>query len=315
MARNHRYVVAIGGNALSDPRKMAGAEEQGRKIEQVAIHLVDQMQRGISLLVVHGNGAQVGARLLQNEAARDEVAPSSLPVCIAETQGQLGHQFVLAISSELRRRELETDVACLITHVLVDPEALASEEPAKPIGPAYSDESVEALRRERGWTMARVEGGWRRVVPSPRPVAVLETEAITTLLDRSLCVVAGGGGGVPIVPAAEGFRAVEGVVDKDYTAERLASSIGASRLVILTDVPGVALSFSKEDERFLDHLSAKESELHLRRGEFAQGSMGPKVEACIEFVRNGGTEAVIAGIDDIQAALERRAGTRITLRG
>jgi carbamate kinase len=225
----------------------------------------------------------------------------------------MGHYLALALSSEIVRRGIDVPVVCVVTHVIVAPGAPEFEHPDKPVGPAYAEAEARRLAAERGWDVRRAAGGgWRRVVASPRPVRALEEEVVRLLLDAGICVIAGGGGGVPVAEGLDGLRGVDAVIDKDYTAERLAASLGASRLVVLTDVPGAALAFATPGRRYLREMSVAEARVHLERGEFAPGSMAPKVEACVEFVEAGGGEAVIAATSDAAAAFEGRAGTRIT---
>lgn len=307
------WVVAIGGNALADPHDPRALAHQGEKAAALAGPLVDVLAAGKRLVIVHGNGPQVGARLIQNEAAREQVPASPLHVCVAETQGQMGHYLAVALEDRLRSRSVNVPVACVVTHVMVDPKAPEFERPEKPVGPVYGVVEAERLAAGQGWVMREVAGGGvRRVVPSPRPLRFVEEEAIRCLVGAGACVIAGGGGGVPVENGPKGLRGVDAVVDKDYTAELLATAVGASRLVVLTDVPGAALSFGKDDQRFMRQMSLEEAREHLGRGEFAPGSMAPKVEACVEFIEAGGELAVIASTGGVTGALAGEVGTRIT---
>jgi carbamate kinase len=307
-----RWVIAIGGNALADPREPAALTHQQEHANALAAPIVDVLAQGVRLVIVHGNGPQVGARLIQSEAGRDQVPPAPLHVCVAETQAEIGHYLALAIANEAVRRNVDSACSCVVSHVLVDPGASEFQRPDKPVGPTYAEDEAEALGAERGWQLAPVAGkGWRRVVPSPRPTAIMELTAIEALVRAGTCVIAGGGGGVPIARSGDGFYPVDAVVDKDYTAELIATALGASRLFILTDVPGAALGFLGPEPQFLPAMSVGEARSHLTRNEFAPGSMGPKVEACAQFVQAGGETAVIAAIADAAAALQGRAGTRI----
>jgi carbamate kinase len=314
MARDAKlWVVALGGNALADPHDPSALAHQEEKAAALAGPLTDVLAGGKRLLIVHGNGPQVGARLIQNEAARGQVPPAPLHVCVADTQGQIGHHLALALEDIVQRRGLALAVACVVTHVLVDPESSEFARPEKPVGPVYSVAEAQRLASERGWVLHDVPGGGRRrVVASPRPLHVVEEEPVRRLLEAGVCVIAGGGGGVPVAERHPGLHGVDAVVDKDYTAELLATAVGASRLVVLTDVPGAALSFGKTGQQFIGRMTVSEAREHLSRGEFAPGSMAPKVEACVEFVEAGGTDAVIAATADAGAALEGNAGTRIT---
>ena len=302
------WVVAIGGNALADPHDPKALAHQPEKAAALAGPLAEVLSSGKRLLVVHGNGPQVGARLIQSEAARDQVPPAPLYVSVAETQGQMGHHLAAALMNAAGK----SSVACVVTHAGVDPDAPEFARPEKPVGPVYRTAEGQRLASERGWVMgAAPGGGLRRVVPSPRPLWIVEDAAVRTLIDAGSCVIAGGGGGVPVARSPEGLRGVDAVVDKDYTAELLATALGASRLIVLTDVPGAALSFGGTDERFMARMTVAEARAHLSKGEFAPGSMAPKVEACVEFVEAGGEEAVIAATDQAAAALAGDAGTRI----
>ncbi len=305
-----RWLVAIGGNALADPRDPADLARQGDKAAAIAPHLASILEGGRGLIIVHGNGPQVGGRLIQNELAAASVPPSPLFACVAETQGQMGHYLALALSSELRRRGLQVPVVALVTHVIVDPNAPEFRRPEKPVGPVYGETEARRLAHERSWALARVPGGWRRVVPSPRPLAVVEEPAIRQLLQTGAAVIAGGGGGIPLVADGPALRGVDAVVDKDYVAQLLATACGCSRLIVLTDVPGAALSFESSPQ-YLRQITVAEAKVHLAAGEFAAGSMGPKVEACIGFLEDGGQEATIAATFEAGAAIAGQTGTRI----
>ncbi len=306
--RTNRWLVAVGGNALADPRDPSDLSRQDIHARELAGPLASLLAQGQELVIVHGNGPQVGARMIQNDAARDQVPASSLAVCVAETQGQIGHLLALALADDLRKRGVQQHVVALLTHVLVDRDAPEFLRPDKPIGPIYVEEP-----ENQSTAFAQLPGGgWRRIVPSPRPLAVIEADAVRLLIDAGCCVIAGGGGGIPLTEGAAGLQSIDAVVDKDYVAEILATAIGAAKLVVLTDVPGAALSYAAPGQRFLDRMTVDEARLHLQNGEFAPGSMAPKVEACIDFIVNGGEEAIIAAIADASRAFEGTAGTRIT---
>jgi carbamate kinase len=306
------WVVAVGGNALADPHDPRALAHQGEKATTLARSVVDALLEGRRLVVVHGNGPQVGARLIQSEAGRDQVPALPLHILVAETQGQMGHQLALAITAEAERRGRLLRATCLVTHVVVDRKAPEFKHPDKPVGPTYDGARAERLATEREWVMREVAGrGFRRVVPSPRPLEVVEHPAIERLVSEGACVIAGGGGGIPIARGENGLVGVDAVVDKDYTAERIATGIGAARLLVLTDVPGAALSFGKATEEYLRVMTVAEAREHLARGEFGPGSMAPKIEGCVEFVEAGGEEAVIAATEDAAAAFSGDAGTRI----
>jgi carbamate kinase len=308
------WVVALGGNALADPHDPGAIGRQEASIESLASAIAPSIAAGHRILLVHGNGPQVGARMMQNELASARVPPSPLHDCVAETQGHIGHHIALYLRQALDSIDSNIPVTCLVTHVLVDPDTEAFRCPDKPIGPVYSASEARSHIKESGWELSEQPGGgWRRVVPSPRPGAVLESDAINSLLAAGHCVVAGGGGGIPFSVSQDGMRAEDAVVDKDHTAQLLGTAAGADRLVVLTDVPGVATSYSRDGETFLSSLSVPQAKVYLEEGEFAPGSMRPKVEACLDFLRLGGSEAIIASAADAASALAGSAGTRLTL--
>jgi carbamate kinase len=310
--RAERWVIAIGGNALADPHDPADLAGQEARARALAGPIAGALGRGVTVAIVHGNGPQVGARLIENEAAHADVPRKPLQTLVAETQGEVGHYLDLALTSELQRLELSCPVVTVITHVLVDPAAPEFGQPEKPVGPIYPAERARALEHEFGWRFVQQrDAGWRRVVPSPRPLEIVEEAAIVQIIDAGCCVIAGGGGGIPVATTAGELVGVEAVVDKDHVAAMLATVLSARRLIVLTDVVGAALSFGKSDQRFLDRMTVAEARRHLQRGEFAPGSMAPKVEACAQFVEGGGQEAVIADLEDAPRVFEGTAGTHI----
>jgi carbamate kinase len=310
--QSERWVIGIGGNALADPHDRAGLAHQEAHARQLAGPIADVLERGVTIAIVHGNGPQVGARLAENEAARADVPRKPLQTLVAETQGEIGHYLTLALANALRRRKIERKVVALLTHVLVDLAGPELHLLQKPVGPSYTMEQGRSLEAEMGWRFSEQrDSGWRRVVPSPPPLRILEQTTILQLLDSGHCVIAGGGGGIPVATTATGLVGIEAVVDKDYVASILATALGATRLIVLTDVPGAALSFATPQQRFIDRMTCNEARSHLNRGEFAPGSMAPKVEACADFVGRVGTEAVIASIADAAIALSGHAGTRL----
>jgi carbamate kinase len=256
--------------------------------------------------LTHGNGPQVGNELVRHERAADEVPPLPLHLAVAQTQAEIG----ALIATELRPLAGRL-VACLLTHVHVDPADEAFERPTKPVGPFYSEAEARALERDRGWTVAEDAGrGFRRLVPSPRPVEIVELKAIDALLRSGALAIACGGGGIPVVERNGVLRGVDAVIDKDRASTLLARGLGAKRLVVLTDVPAVLRGFGTPQEEEVRALSAREAE--TLGPELAEGSMGPKVEACVEFVRATGGDALITSAAALAEALAGRAGTRIS---
>lgn len=311
-----RVLVALGGNAILRGSDESSLERQAARIETTARLLADMIAAGHEVVVSHGNGPQVGNILAQNEAARAVVSPRPLDVLGAESQGQIGYLLQQAMANELGRRGLTRTVVSLVTQTVVSEGDPAFSRPTKPIGSFLT--AAEARRRmsATGDTWADDAGrGWRRLVPSPRPLAVVEVEAITRLRDAGIVVIAAGGGGVPVVRRGDGRLAgVEGVIDKDLAAAKLAEQLRMDVLLILTDVSGVALDYGRPEQRFLGKVSDAELDRLARLGAFPAGSMGPKVRAAIQFVRSGGKRAVICALDEGVAGLAGMAGTLVVRR-
>jgi len=306
-------VAAIGGNAISPPED-AGLSAMRLRIATTATRLADLVDAGYKLVVTHGNGPQVGNLLLQNEEARHAVPAMPLDVCVAESQAQIGYLLQQALQNEFAARGSPRPVASLVTQSVVDANDPAFQEPAKPIGPTYESEQEVMIKRAKGWRMAKdPRGGWRRVVPSPRPLDIVEKDLIHALLraGNSGVLIAAGGGGVPVVRHGTGYRGVEAVIDKDLASAVLAKTIGAEILLIVTDVPQVALRYGRPDQTWLSRLSVSEARHHFDAGEFPPGSMGPKIEAVLQFLETGGRRAVIADLDHVLDAMSGRAGTQI----
>jgi carbamate kinase len=289
-------VVALGGNALVGKGERGTAAEQRANLRRHCEALRPLV--GEPLVLTHGNGPQVGADLLRAERAADEVPPLPLWLAVAQTQAEIGALIEAAFSAP---------VACVLTHVRVDPADEAFSRPTKPVGPFYSEERARELEAERGWQVVGDAGrGWRRVVPSPEPLEIVELDSIRALLDRGTTVVACGGGGIPVDSE---LRGVDAVIDKDRASALLASGVGAERLLILTAVPAVYRHFGTPEQEELRELSTAAAERLL--SELPEGSMRPKVEAAAAFVGAGGREALITSADALADALEGRAGTRI----
>jgi len=306
-------VVAFGGNALLRPEDRGTHEEQIARAKQAARWLGELAVRGYHLIVVHGNGPQVGNIMIQAEEASTKVPPQSLDVAVAQTEGSMGFLLQQAIRNRLESIGSVAQVATVLTEVEVDPNDPGFKRPTKPIGPFFTRYRAEALERDLGWTMREDSGrGWRHVVPSPRPLRILNIEMISHMLQWANVVIAAGGGGIPVVRGRDGqWRGIEAVIDKDYSSSLLASQMKAALYVILTGVPRVSLDFDKPTERTLDRITLAEAERYLRDGQFPAGSMGPKIEAAIQFVRTSGGEVLITDVEHLRDALEGRDGTRI----
>jgi carbamate kinase len=254
--------------------------------------------------------------VLQNEAAKNEVPPMPLDVCVAESQGLIGYMFQQALTEALRTLCCERTVPCVLTRVLVEEEDEAFRSPSKPIGPYYSEGDARGLMAAKGWTMRedRARGGWRRVVPSPKPRRIIEAASIKRLVrGGNDLVISAGGGGIPVVERHGRLQGIEAVVDKDLAAACLAKCIEDSLLIMLTDVAEVSLGFGSKEQRPLRTVTADQAEAYLRQGQFPEGTMGPKIEAGIDFVRSGGEKAIITRPELLDRALSSKAGTQIVL--
>ena len=306
-------VVAFGGNALLRPEDRGTQEEQIARAKQAARWLAEVVRHGYKLIVVHGNGPQVGNILVQAEEASTKIPPQSLDVCVAQTEGSVGFLLQQAIRNRLDSIGLGGDVATILTEVEVDPTDPAFKRPTKPIGPSFTRYRAEALERDLGWTMREDVGrGWRHVVPSPRPLRVLNVETIVHMLDSAAVVIAAGGGGIPVVRGRDGqWRGVEAVIDKDFSSSLLASELRADSYVILTGVARVAIDFGKPTQRTVDRLTVAEAQRYLAEGQFPPGSMGPKIEAAIQFVTRVGKQVLITDVEHLRDALAGQDGTLI----
>lgn len=306
-------VVAFGGNAIVLPGQRGTVAEQAANLATMAEPLAALLAVGWQVVVTHGNGPQVGHLVLQQAAAAPDVPAQPLDVCGAMSQGQLGYLLAQALDAAFAQRGLPYTAVGLLTRCVVDPTDPAFAAPSKPIGPFYDLATAATLRAERGWTLVQDAGrGWRRVVPSPRPLRVVESAALRRLLAPGLVVICCGGGGVPVIERPDGrLEGVEAVIDKDLAASLVARELAADALLLLTAVPEVRLDFGTPQERPLHEVRLRELEAYARAGQFAAGSMGPKVEAACQFLRAGGARAIITAPACALAALEGRAGTRV----
>lgn len=306
-----RIVVALGGNAILRSKTLSSYEEQFENVRRTCRQVAQLMAEGYQPVFTHGNGPQVGNLLIQNEAAATLVPPVPLDVCGAETQGQIGYMIQQALRNELAALGVSRPVVSLVTQVLVDADDPAFSTPTKPVGPFLPREVAAQRMRDKGEAWAEIDArGWRKLVPSPQPIGIIETDTIHALLDAGAVVIACGGGGVPVLRRPDGrLQGVEAVVDKDLAAARLALEIHAAALLILTDVPGVAINFGKPNQRFLRRVTLAEMEEHLVREPFSAGSMGPKVRAAYRFVHEGGRRATICALEDALAGVRGDAGT------
>jgi carbamate kinase len=307
-----RVVVALGGNALLRRGAEDTYEEMYRAARGAAERIADIAADGWEVVVTHGNGPQVGRILIQQEAAAKQVHPMPLDVCGAESQGQIGYLLQVTIGDVFFERGMERPVATILTLTRVRANDPAFRRPTKFVGPFFTEARAKQLEERRGWSMkADPHGGWRRVVPSPRPYSIVETPVITRLVSSGAIVIASGGGGVPVIEKGPRLIGKEGVVDKDLAAAILATEVAASVLLILTDVPKVQRGYGSLMPEDLDRITVEEARRMLKAGEFGAGSMGPKVEAALGFVEAGAGRAVIADLDQSREALAGRAGTEV----
>lgn len=308
-------LIAFGGNALLRPEDRGTQEEQIARARQAARWLAEIVRHGYRLVIVHGNGPQVGNILIQSEEASTKIPPQSLDVAVAQTEGSMGFMLQQAMRNRLEAIGFESGVLTILTEVEVDANDPAFRRPTKPIGPFFTRYRAEALARDYGWTVREDAGrGWRKVVPSPHPLRILGLEAIKAALESTRVVIAAGGGGIPVVRGRDGqWRGIEAVIDKDYASALLAAELGADLFIILTGVDRVSIDFGQENERKIDSMTVAEAEQWLRDGQFPAGSMGPKIEAAIDFVRRARKEVLITDVEHLREALEREAGTRIVV--
>lgn len=306
-------LITLGGNAIL-PARGTGTFDEQSAITRVTMQPIAKLIRdGVQVVLAHGNGPIVGNILIRNEAARDQIPPMPLDVCGADSQGGIGYMMQQGLHNELHRVGIDRSVVTLVTQVVVDERDPAFRRPTKPIGPFYTEERARLLAKEKGWTVVEDAGrGWRRVVPSPRPLEVVEIAAIRRLVADGSIVIAAGGGGIPVARQWDGsLHGIEAVIDKDLASSLLARLLGCEMLCIITGVDRVALNFGKPNERELECATADDLSRYAAEGHFPAGSMGPKVQAAIEFVRGGGREVVITSPGKIREALEGSGGTHV----
>lgn len=309
-------VVAIGGNALLADGGPATIHEQFAAARRLSVQLRELVAAGWKVVLTHGNGPQVGFILRRSDLV-SQIEPDlpqlALDMCVADSQGSLGYILAASLQSELRASGMPQQVVAMITHTVVSQDDPAFSAPTKPIGSFYDRETAERLARDNGWTIVEDSGrGWRRLVPSPLPVRIVEQDAIETLVSSGFLVVAAGGGGIPVTEDEAGrYTGVEAVIDKDFASAQLATSLGADLLWITTGVDRVAIDFGSPQQRALDVLGADEARRHLADGQFPAGSMGPKISAALAFLEAGGREVLISSPDNLADALDGRTGTRL----
>ncbi len=307
-----RIVIAIGGNSLLLPGSAQTVANQRAAVWETAFHIAAAASQGYGIIVSHGNGPQVGQIMRRSELASVEIPETTLDYAVAETQGGVGYQIQQALAEELSKRGLPSKVITVVTQVEVSSSDKGFKNPTKPIGSFMDEKMAKDRALTLGWNVVEDSGrGWRRVVASPWPVSIIESETIKMLVDSGTIVVACGGGGIPVVKTPEGLAGIEAVIDKDRASAVLAGEVQADILLISTAVPKVCLNYGKPNEIALDKLTLGQAKKYLEEGHFAKGSMGPKIEAAIYFLEHGGRLAVITDPPHITKALKGEAGTFI----
>ncbi|MCX7797554.1 MAG: carbamate kinase [Melioribacter sp.] len=309
-------VVALGGNALLRSNEAGTIEQQEKHTLQTCKKLIGLLRLGYNIVITHGNGPQVGNILLRNEAGNSlyNIPKMPLDICVADSQGGIGYMIERQMRNALSKTNLKRNVVAIITQVLVDINDPAFRNPTKPIGRFYLKEEAELLAKTNGWIFKEdpAKRGWRRVVPSPKPIDIMNKKVIKDMVKKGNIVIAVGGGGIPVYwhEDTKYLEAIEAVIDKDLASAFLAKEIGADRFYIITDVPKVYINFKKQNQSPLDKLTVSEAKKYYAMGEFPEGTMGPKILAAIEFIEGGGKEAIITNEDEIE---KDNCGTRITL--
>lgn len=312
-ATNKLAVVAVGGNALIRDKDHESIPDQSREAVITTHHITEMIAAGWNVVITHGTGPQVGFILRRSELALEEVPPVPMDYANADLQGGIGYMFLKALHNEFRKQKIDRKAVAIITQTLVDRNDPAFADPSKPIGSHMTEETAQRLARRQGWIVKEDAGrGWRRVVPSPQPKTIIELAAINLLARSGFVVIACGGGGIPVVQDEEGnLIGVEAVIDKDLASSLLARGIGADLLLVSTGVEKVAINFNKPDRRWLDRITVAEAKNHYADNQFDKGSMGPKIQAVIEFLEGGGQTGLITNSENIGRALAGQTGTFI----
>lgn len=306
-------LIAVGGNSLIRAGERGTIEEQLRNAHATAKAIAQMIKLGWTVVVTHGNGPQAGAALLRSERAANEVYTHTLDVCVATTQSEIGYLLQRALHFEMKELGLNKEVITLPTMVEVDENDPAFKKPAKPIGPFYSKETAEDKQKTLGWDIVEDSSrGYRRVVASPEPKSVLELDILKKIIDMGIMTIALGGGGIPVIIKDGKILGKEAVIDKDRSSALLAADLDVDLFLISTDADQVYINYKKDNEAGLRNVTADELQKYYDEGQFPAGSMGPKVESCIKFIRNGGKKAIITSYEYLIDALEGKAGTHIT---
>lgn len=306
-------VVAFGGNALMGEDGRSSYTEQMVKTEIMCRKLLSLLNMGYRIMITHGNGPQVGNFLMQQECLAENVPPMPLDACSAMTQGQIGYMIEQKLRNTFAENDIDKPIIVFITQVVVSADDPAFQNPTKFIGPFFNKEQSDILSRDEGWIMREDSGrGYRRIVPSPKPIDIIEKHEIAEMADKDFVVVACGGGGIPVLrDDNNNLSGVAAVIDKDFAAEKIGNFIGAELLLLITPVDRVAINFGTPEQKNLSRMTLEEAERYFAEGHFAPGSMGPKIEAAINFLRSGGKRTIITSLDCIESAIKGEAGTEI----
>lgn len=312
-AIQRKAVVALGGNAITREFEEGNIYQQFANTRRSLVGVADLIQQGYLVAITHGNGPQVGNALIRVEESRHKVPPVPLGVLVADLEGGMGYMIAQSLQNKLHLRGINREVATIVSQVIVDKNDPSILNPTKFVGPFFHEHEVKDLEKTRNWIIKYDEGrGWRRVVPSPIPLEIVEKKVIKQLVDAGIIVIAVGGGGSPVYIENDGtFEGVDSVVDKDRSAAILARDIGAQELYILTAVDKVMLNYKKSNQVELDKLTLADAKKHLAEGQFPRGSMGPKIESAINFIESGGEVCIITSTEMMIEAIEGKAGTRI----
>jgi carbamate kinase len=315
MTNSETIVVALGGNAISHQFEEGNIHQQFDNTRQSLRGVVELIKQGYKVLITHGNGPQVGNALIRVEESRHLVPVMPLGVIVADTEGGMGYMVEQCLQNKLKDRNIFKEIITMITQILVDPKDPSIKNPSKFVGPIYSEDKIETLSRRPGWILKEDVGrGWRRVVPSPQPVEVIGKKIINLLLDNDIIVIAAGGGGIPVyIDEKKGwYEGIDAVIDKDLASAVIARDINAQQLMILTAVERVAINYGKPNQEFLDRLTISDAINLMQEGHFPPGSMGPKIQAAINFLKTGGKQVVISSVEKSKYAVIGKAGTVIT---
>ncbi len=306
-------VVALGGNAISSPDEPDTIANQFRHTRAALGGVADLVKRGYRIAVTHGNGPQVGNALLRVELSKDKAPVLPLGVIVADTEGGMGYMIEQCLQNVMLRRGVQREVVTIVSQVVVDPHDPALKNPTKFIGQFYTESDAKVLELSQGWVLKRDgDRGWRRVVGSPMPIKILNGPRIRELVQKGVVVIAAGGGGIPVYPEPDGWlEGVDAVIDKDRASAILARDIGAQEFFILTEADSVYLNFGKPDQLSLGELKVDDAERYLKAGQFPAGSMGPKIEAAVQFIRHGGDRVLICSLQNFIESLDGKSGTSI----